>query len=205
MEKIPDKYILSIKPKRYLQQGLSHCGAYSVKAILSAYGLDTKSHPKYYHPHWLGKLTGSTLGKQYYVNILKRHGVGAEIKSGEGMTDEERIALLKTLLIRNTPVMLRIGNGYISDRYNPIIGKLVGHWITLWGYDDTRKLFYVYDSALPRLYWGRGLPIGNTTREYTEILRDWKFGRWQGYLWPLVGKCDYGYIQINPRNPQTPL
>lgn len=199
MQKLPDKYVLTIKPKEYLQQGPSHCGVYSVKAILSAYGLDTKGHPKNYHPHWIGRLTGSTFGREYYVRILKDSGIDAEVKTSESVTNKERIKLLKKLLSQNTPVMIRIGNGYVSNKYNSIIGRLIPHWITLWGYDDNEQLFLVYDSGLPKRYWNKNLPVGNTRRTYNEIMRDWKFGKWQVYTWPLVGKSDYLYIRVNKR------
>lgn len=65
MNKIHKGYVLHRKPAEYLKQGLSHCGAYSVKGILSVFGLDTKAHPKDYHPSWAGKLTGLTMGKNY--------------------------------------------------------------------------------------------------------------------------------------------
>ena len=71
---IPSNFILSIKPKGYLTQGLSHCGAYSVKAILSAYRLDKITHPKDYHPVWIGKLTGLTLGKNYPADFFHSDG-----------------------------------------------------------------------------------------------------------------------------------
>ncbi|VVA43350.1 conserved hypothetical protein [Candidatus Roizmanbacteria bacterium] len=200
MDKFPNKYILTIKPNEYLQQGPSHCGAFSVKAILSAYGLDTKDEPKYYHPNWVGRLTGLTLGRNYYVNILKKNGIEAELKTAEGNTIEEIITLLKEILNNNTPVMIRIGNGYMTDKYNLIIGRLAGHWITIWGYDNDRQFFYIYDSALPKQYWNKNLPIGNTTRKYSEILRDWKFGKWQVYYWLLSGKSNYTYIKIKKPN-----
>lgn len=173
-----------------------HCGVYSVKAILSAFGLDKNTHPKYYHPHWIGRLTGSTFGRQYYVNILKRYGVDAEIKSAEKISDDKRIALIKKLLNNNTPVMIRIGNGYMSNQYNFIIGKLMPHWITLWGYDNDKQLFYVYDSGLPKKYWEE-LPTGNTTRSYENILRDWRFGKLQPWTWPFVGIATHLYIKID--------
>jgi len=79
--------------------------------------------------------------------------------------------------------MIRIGNGYLDCDYNPIIGRIIPHWITLWGYDNTKNVFYVYDSGLPVRHWDKSLPIGNTARTYTEILRDWNFGRWQPWCW----------------------
>jgi len=55
----------------------------------------------------LGRIIGTTYGRQYYVNILKNNGVEAEAKTAEGITNEERIILLKKLLSRNTPIMIR--------------------------------------------------------------------------------------------------
>lgn len=143
MKSLSNKFILSIKPKEYLHQGPSHCGAYSTKGILSAYGLDVKGHPKEYHPHIFGKVTGLTFGPHYYENILKHYGLNASRKTANKLSSEEQLPLLKTLLSSNRPVMLRIGNGYITDKYNPLVGKLQGHWITLWGYNDEKQLFYV--------------------------------------------------------------
>ncbi len=184
MSNLPSRYILTIKPKEYLKQGLSHCGVYSLKAILSAYGKDVKNHPKEYHTNWIGKyLLSFATGKSYYDKIFAFFGLKTETKSAEKLPNEKRSELLKTLLSKNTPVMIRIGNGYFSDRYSPILGRVIPHWITLWGYDDKKRLFYVYDSGLPTKFWDKTLPAGNTIRTYREILRDWRFGRWQPWAW----------------------
>ena len=196
MNKLPTKYILSIKPQEYLEQGPSHCGVYSIKGILSAYGLDTKTHPKYYHPYWVGRITGSGFGKNYYVDILSQNGLKAQILSSEDRSDQERIYLLNEMLAKNTPVMIRIGNGYISDKYNPVIGRVVSHWITLWGYDNDKKVFYIYDSGLPNKFWSKTQQVGNTTRTYNELLRDWNFGKWQPWAWTVTGPHNFAYIEI---------
>jgi len=182
--KLPIKFILSKKPKQYLKQGISHCGVYSVKAILSAYGKDDKGHPKEYQTNWIGKnLFSLATGKDYYDKIMASYGIVSKTQSAENLSNEEKVELLKKLLSKDTPVMIRIGNGYLGRSYNPIVGKLAPHWITLWGFDDQKQIFYVYDSALAIKYWNKTLPIGNTTRMYQEILRDWKFGRLQPWCW----------------------
>lgn len=197
MVNLPTKYILPKGPKEYLQQGLSHCGAYSVKGILSFYGLDNRDHPKYYHPHWIGRLTGLTFGKDYYIKILKSYGINAERNTAEYLDDKEKISLIKKLLSQKTPIIIRIGNGYLqSNKYNLIIGKILAHWITLWGYDDEKQLFYVYDSGLPKKYWNKNILIGNTTRTYQEFLRDWRFGSYQPWVWPFSGMGKNLYIKI---------
>ena len=197
MNNLPAKIVLSIRPKEYLVQGPSHCGAYSVKGILSAFGKDYKGHPKEYHPILLGRLTGGTFGKNYWVNVLKHHGINAEFQTAKKLSPIEKINLLKNLLAKNTPVMIRIGNGYFrSNTYNPILGKIVTHWITLWGYDDKEKVFYVYDSGLTKKLYDSSVPIGNTKRTYDEIIRDWNFGAWQPWTWH-TSLQTYAYIKIN--------
>lgn len=192
------KFVLSIKPKEYLTQGPNHCGVYSVKAVLSAFGLDFKGHPKEYHPNVFGRLTGLTLSKQYLVDILKSNGLNAKVSSAENLSSEAKLDLLKTNLAEDKPVMVRIGNGYIlTNKYNPVLGKIIGHWITLWGYDDQNQIFYVYDSGLLRKYWNKTIPIGNTTRTYQEVLRDWDFGRFQPWYWFITSENNT-YIKILP-------
>jgi len=193
---LPITFILSIKPKEYLTQSISHCGAYSVKAILGALGKDDKKRPEDYHPNSFNKFTGLTLGKTYYPKILNKYGIDAEFKSAKNLPNVEKIELLKKLLSENVPIMIRIGNGYFrSKKYNPFLGKIITHWITLWGYSDKEKIFYVYDSGLTsNLY--EDVPIGNTKRTYDEILRDWNFGVWQFWTWHISFQ-NYAYIKIN--------
>lgn len=194
---LPKKHIVKIRPKEYMEQGPSHCGVYSVKAILSAFGMDNKEYPKEYHSNKIGRITGLTLGKSYYPKILRKYGLKAVLKSASGLTDSQKLELLKSLLARDLPVMLRIGNGYFkSKQYNPFLGKILGHWITLWSYDDKKGVFYVYDSGLSKKYWTVNKPIGNTVRTYGEILRDWKFGSFQVWAWPFSGKSKNAYIEI---------
>lgn len=196
-DSLPTKFITSVKPKKYLTQGISHCGAYSVKGILSAYGFDDKIHPKEYHSNWFGRLTGLTFGTKYLVNILKSNGIDAKKGNAKGLSVQKKLDLLKILLAKNRPLMIRIGNGYYhSDKYNPVLGKIIGHWITLWGYDDDRQIFYVYDSGLLRKHWNKTIPIGNTIRTYNEIIRDWNFGNLQFWYWLFTSPETYTYIAI---------
>lgn len=196
MKNLPSKFVLSIKPNEYLVQGLSHCGAYSVKAILSAFGKDDKERPEDYHSDLFNRFTGLTYGKSYWPEILGKYGISAELNSAKNLPNVGKIELLKTLLSKNVPVMIRIGNGYFrSKKYNPFMGKIIGHWITLWGYDDKENVFYVYDSGLTKNLY-EDIPVGNTRRTYDEILRDWTFGRGQFWAW-YISPDNYVYIKIN--------
>jgi len=201
MNNLPLECIVSRKPKQYLRQGLGHCGVYSLKAILSAYGKDNKNHPKGYHTNWIGRnLFSFAMGRKYHDKIFASYGIQTETTSAKHLQDEEKLTLLKTLLAQDTPVMIRIGNGYVACTYNPIIGTFMPHWVTLWGYDDDRKLFYIYDSRLPEECWDSNLPIGNTTRTYKEILRDWNFGDkpWHFFSWN-TSRDSFLYIRIVSR------
>lgn len=199
---LPNKFILSIKPKEYLKQGFSHCGVYSVKAILSAFGKDANKRPQDYHQDWLRRKSLSlTFGKHYYDKIFESNGIQAETTTAKNVSDTEKLNILKRLLTKNVPIMIRIGNGYtFSNRYSPFWGRIILHWITLWGYDDESQLFYVYDSAFPREFWeANKLPIGNTKRKYQEILRDWKFGKWNPLAWSTWAE-DYVYLKVQNQN-----
>ncbi len=192
--KLSPIFILKKHPKEYLKQGFSHCGAYSVKGILSAFGKDTKNHPKEYHKNWISWITGAGFTKSYYVDMLQSQGFQAIGKNAQHLSDENKLNLLKKLLSKNMPVMLLIGNGYTKNgKFNFLRAQIVSHWITLWGFDDKKKIFYVYDSAVPKKLYDKNIPIGNKKRTYLEILRDWK-----GSLLPSIMMWgQYFYIQID--------
>lgn len=190
MKNLPQKFVVSKAPKEYLEQGFTQCGAYSVKGVLSAYGKDVKQHPRDYWPHLFGKYTSLGRGTSTWPKVLQSYGVPAEKGDVKNLSDEQRINLLKKIISEDRPVMLRIGNGYSkSGEYSQFRATFIGHWITLWGYNDKEQAFYVYDSCIPLKRHDKTIQIGNTKRTYQEILRDWGKGfpfRWR-----------YSYIAIN--------
>lgn len=111
MKNIPSKFIVSKRPKQYLQQGLGHCSVYSIKAILSAYGLDNKQHPKEHHTNRLSKIIEITFGGHCIIKILISYGLNAENDNAKNLSDSDKIELLEKIISSNTPVMMRIGNG----------------------------------------------------------------------------------------------
>lgn len=179
---------VSKAPKEYLQQGLTQCGAYTVKAILSAYGKDDGRHPRDYQPNLLAKYTSIT-GSDTWPKVLRSYGLMAEMGNTKELTDEERIRVYKNLIDKDTPVMIRIGNGYLrSGGYSKLIAHFMGHWITLWGYNDEEKVFYIYDSYVPVYRYDKTLPIGNVKRTFAEVLRDVSLG----FPW----QWRYNYIRL---------
>ncbi len=82
---------------------------------------------------------------------------------------------------------------YEISQGNPVIllGNLDGyqHFLSLWGYDREKMVFYVYDSVYQRgedwytLDHNWDLP-GNVNYTYDELLRFWKWwGKWLFYRW----------------------
>ena len=168
-----------------------HCGAYSVKAVLEAAAKTTSRILKISFI-MVAKNIGIDLGV-HLAKVLRNYGLKADAGDIRSLSPAERLHFLKELLSQNTPVMVRIGNGYLpSGKYNPIIGRIIGHWITIWGYDDAEQVFYAYDSAVaPKLY-DRYVPTGNKQRTYKEMLRDWRGGLFPWPFWKFV------YIKISP-------
>ena len=125
-----------------------------------------------------------------WQEVFASHGLQAEIGSAKERSPEERLQLLKSLLTGGNRIMIRIGNGYgLDGKYRKWQSKLVGHWHTLWGFDDSEKNFYVYDSAIRRRLYDRDIPIGNKKRTYDEIIRDW-----EGPIYPCYEP--YQYIAV---------
>lgn len=174
------KFIVSRRPKEYLKQGPTGCGVFSVKGILSAYGKDDKTHPFQYLPlSFVPFVTNSS----HLVNILRSYGMDARMSLLRGMSNEEMITTLKNALRMDAPVMLAIGNGYRGNGiWSKIRWQLISHWITLWGFDDDKNIFYIYDSAVPLQYHNKNIPIGNVSRTYKQVARDIRGGlpwRWR--------------------------
>jgi len=173
---LPNKFIVSKKPDEYLEQGISHCGMYAAKAVLESFGLDNKNRPQDYHDTWFYRLTGiANLNK--LMELFHTYEVPATLGVKKGLSDEQKLLFLKEKLSEDKPLMMRIGNGYRRNgKYSEVRSHIPGHWITLWGYDDSEKIFYIYDSCIPISRHMKNIPIGNTKRSYVNVLRDW--GKW---------------------------
>lgn len=182
-------FIVSKKPKEYLKQGLTGCGAYSIKGILSAYGKDNKNHPLQYSITAVVPIIATW---RRWVRILRSYGLDAQCQSVKGLSPEERLGKLKELLLQDSPVMLSIGNGYRGcGKWNKWQWRIVNHWITLWGFDDEKELFYLYDSAVPRKCYDQNLPTGNVARSYREVLRDIEGGHltwWRRHFYVYIAR-----------------
>ncbi|MBI2666054.1 hypothetical protein HYX13_00420 [Candidatus Woesearchaeota archaeon] len=94
-------------------------------------------------------------------------GYGLNVERGSARNVKDRIHCLEKF-IREGPTMIAID--LIDRGINPFLGKLFGHWIVLWGYDDEKREFYCYDSRKKE----KSLPIGNCKYGYETILKLWE-------------------------------
>lgn len=180
------KFIVSKKPKEYLKQGLTGCGAYSVKGILSAYNKDDKKHPFEYLP-W-SRMPFVT-NASHWTNILYSYGLDAKRESVRGLSYDQKLEIIKNAIRNDTPIMLLIGNGYRGKGiWSKVRWWLIGHWITVWGFNDEESIFYIYDSAVSPKYYNKDIPVGNVKRTYQNVIRDWEGG--QPWWWR------YNYIKV---------
>ena len=166
------KKVLKIKPKEYLQQGMRYCGGYDIKAVLSAYDLDDGRHPKNYLPTILKSLGFMT--PKIIKDVLRNYRLRVNVKRANNLLDNKKLEAIKKELDKNHPVILLIGNGYSpKGKYSWIKQQLTSHWISIWGYNDKEKIFYVYDSFVDKNSYDR-IPVGNVKRTYEQVLRDWR-------------------------------
>lgn len=193
MDKLPHRFIVSRRPKEYLEQGLSHCGVYSVKAVLEAFNKVTGVKPEDFHTNCVSRITGAVLHPDYLVRILNSYSMVAKYGTVKHFSDDKKIMHLKSMLSKDAPVILMVGNGYQRDgNYSRLKAAIVGHIISVWGYDDKEGVFFMYDSAVPKKLYATNIPIGNIKRTYEQILRDW-YGAFPSRL---LSRCSFRYIEV---------
>lgn len=120
--------------------------------------------PKSLHSSFWGKNFGSTLHWDM-ERILTTFGLRVERDSAKAV--EDKIDCLERF-VREGPTLIVID--LIDHGINPFLGRLFGHWIVLWGYDNGKREFYCYDSRKS----DRNLPVGNCTYGYEKLLKLWK-------------------------------
>ena len=180
--------ILPIHPKEYPYGGDKDCGVLTAKTILSGYDLDRYANAADYHPNAFVKTMGWTTPEMLKA-ILNNNGLHSEIGYAQG-SDSSKVSFLKYLLQKGHPVVLMVAGVSPQKvaslpkylRFVPIVfSKVILHWITIWGFDDERQVFYVYDSSVP-LGTADTVPIGNREIKYRKAIKVWGAGILPGFL-----------------------
>jgi hypothetical protein len=171
--------IVPTLPSSYPRQIGLACGEYNVRALLDAFDIEYEAEPEpLRRVRWFGLSFVTDLR-----DALVRHGVDSDVRHASELHDESRLALLRGHIDSHEPVILAIGNGHLSrTRDSAFARTLLGHYITIYGYDAERGVFFVYDPYLDGEP-DEPLPAGNVERTAEEILRDWGgpiYYRWIG-------------------------
>jgi len=172
---LPSSTIVPIRPPAWPLQGRTHCGAYAVKALLMAYGLDDTETPAELHTHPLSRLTGSSVSRDYYPSILRSYGLVARAQNADRGDAAFKLEVLKRELAAGRPVILSVANAFSrrTGAASPLKSLVASHWISVWGYDDARAAFHVYDPLVAADQADVNAPIGNTVRPYEVVLQIW--------------------------------
>ncbi|MCF7798412.1 C39 family peptidase [Candidatus Woesearchaeota archaeon] len=162
-----------VKPTAYIQQKWMDCGAYAVKAVMNLYGEDLDLPPRKYLSS-LGKIFFGFMFPSTIKHVFsKTKKFTAPILRAK--KSKHKLLLLKKELEQGHPVIILINNIYTKQRKKALIKKYYAlHWVTLLGYDDEKKIFYVYDSLPHTSTYQKGLPAGNFAINYGDFLTFWK-------------------------------
>jgi len=169
------------------QQGLT-CGETNVKGMLDAFRIP-------YQAPESRRMHERIFGLAFMEDISARlcnHGLKAPIRHASNFSDDERLKTIKSHIDKDEPVLLAIGNGHLNrETFSSSARVFIGHFITVYGYDPEREIFYIYDSYLKGSF-REEIPIGNEVRTFVEFLRDW-----EGPFYYRFISMDHVYIPVS--------
>ena len=147
------------------------CAHYSLKAVIEWNGEKVKKVEDYSSDWWSRKTYMMT--PRWIKKVLKKYGLNYTILNARKLNDKERLFLLKQNL-KDGPIILLIANWQTKKRRFSR-SKALTHWhyVTLWWYNDRKKVFYVYDSNTKR-------KIHNNEKQwilevpYKYVLKEWR-------------------------------
>jgi hypothetical protein len=151
------KHIVTHVPKKYMTQPLfRYCGIFQIATIYES-RFNKTIDPKSIFRGFT-RLAWYCTPKQI-IKKLQQLGLPSSIISKKDIT----LDVIKQSLQNDQNLILMIWHGYnkSGDGFNALKGFLLPHYISVWWYDEVRKWFFVYDSALKQRHAHVGLPVGN--------------------------------------------
>lgn len=169
------------------QRGLS-CGEFNVIGLLDAFQIP-------YEPCQNLTFRVKLFGYSFIEDLsglLERHSLSAPVKYADHLTEQEQLELLCSHIDQDNPILMAIGNGHLSrERYSPLARRFIGHFITVYGYDHEKEIFYIYDPYLKGDHHD-DLPGGNEIRTFKELLL-----AWEGPIYYPAINMDHVYIPVS--------
>ena len=155
------------------------CGMYALKAVIEWYNGSQINNYRYYASNRFTRKTWYMF-PGWLLKVLNQNGLPSKRIHCRWIGKEKKIEELKSLL-HKWPVILLISHMYSSKR-NFSLDRAIRfqHYISLWWYDDEKRVFYVYDSNVEKTHHkGDTLPVGNIMLGYDKLLRCRRLGgRW---------------------------
>ncbi|MBA3075069.1 MAG: hypothetical protein FP831_15805 [Anaerolineae bacterium] len=186
MAKIGDR-VITHTPARYERQQGMTCGETNVRTIVEGFG-------KEYHPMSNPPVRVHLYGFSFVKDIqrlVELNGLVTYIQHASKLDDQTKIETIQKHIDHNEPVLIAIGNGHLKrNKFSRLAQLMLGHFITIYGYNADQKVFYIYDAWLEGEFDGE-IPVGNEVRTYAQLLSSWK------------GPLYYGLI--NMRNIYLPM
>ena len=163
VDKTPPEWFLLRKRKIWW------CAHYSLKAViewknekiknLEDYSVDWRSRNTYLMTPW------------WILKVLKKYKLDYSVLKAKKLKENEKLFLLKQNL-KDGPIILLIANWQTKKkRFNRRKALTHWHYITLWWYNDKKKIFYVYDSNTKRNLWKKWI----LEVPYKYVLKERKF------------------------------
>lgn len=146
------------------------CGMYTLKAVIEWYNDSQINNYKNYANDWLGRKFWYMFPR-WLMKVLRQHWLSARRIHCGWINKEKKLERLKSML-HKWPVILLIAHAYSSTRtFSFRRAFMLQHYITLWWYDDEKRIFYVYDSNTEKSHhrWDT-LPVGNIILDYNKLL-----------------------------------
>ena len=146
------------------------CAHYSLKAVIEWKKWNTHDI-EHYSSGWRSRNT-YLMTPRWIIKVLKKNNMKYSILKAKKMDEHEKLSLLKDNL-KKWPIILLVANWQTkSNRFNLRRALVHWHYVTLWGYNDSQQIFYVYDSNTKRktldtkMKWTLKIP-------YKYILKEW--------------------------------
>lgn len=155
------------------------CWMYTLKAVIEWYNQSQINNCGYYADSWLSRWSWYML-PWWLMKILQQSWLSVKRIYCRWIRKQQKLDILKSM-IRQGPVILLISHAYSSKRYFSFRRACtLQHYISLWWYDDNKRVFYVYDSNTEKTHHiGTTLPVGNIILSYDSLLLYRRLGvRW---------------------------
>lgn len=142
--------ILQTPPEGFIHRKMKFwtCAHHSLKAVIEGKTRETKKL-RDYSCDWRSRLT-YLMTPRGIKKILRKYQLSFRTIKAKNLTSDAKLQLLKQEL-KKGPLILLVGNGLTKKKFFSW-RKAIIHWhyITLWGFNEKERVFYVYDSNTQR-------------------------------------------------------